>query len=131
MAEQFQPLSGGEVVSLKQAADTMPLAQPAGSAIAHNTFKVSELTAALKQKFLGDATDSEAAINKLFGSGVECEILAPYKNWQSGKVRITLEFCPDISPQPETLPTPSYPQPSGVNPNLSLDEIRRMRSENP
>ncbi|WP_199245390.1 KGK domain-containing protein [[Phormidium] sp. ETS-05] len=123
MAEQFQPLSGGEVVFLKQAADTMP--------IAHSTFKVSELTAVLKQKFLGDAIDTEAAINKLFSSGVECEILAPYKNWQTGKIRITLEFCPDTPPLPETLPTPSYPQPSGVNPDLSLEEIRRMRAENP
>ncbi len=122
MAEQFQPLSGGEVVFLKQAAETMP--------IAHSTFKVSELTAVLKQKFLGDAIDTEAAINKLFSSGVECEILAPYKNWQPGKVRITLEFCPDISPQPETAPSqilsPAIePQP------LSLEEIRRMRAENP
>ncbi|HIK12747.1 MAG TPA: hypothetical protein IGS52_21230 [Oscillatoriaceae cyanobacterium M33_DOE_052] len=98
--------------------------------IAHSTFKVSELAAALKQKFLGEATDNEAAVNQLFGSGVECEILVPYKNWQTGKVRISLEFCPDTPPQPQTPPA-SYPQPSGVNPDLSLDEIRRMRAENP
>ncbi|MTJ52457.1 KGK domain protein [Anabaena sp. UHCC 0253] len=52
--------------------------------------------------------------------GVNCQILKPGKNWQSGKFRIkvSLEFCPD-EPEIEEIKEPESP----------LDDLRRKINE--
>lgn len=47
-------------------------------------------------------------------NGVECQILKPSQNWQSGKFRIkvSLEFCPD--------------EPEIKEPESPLDDLRRQ-----
>lgn len=43
---------------------------------------------------------NEKPKNELFEQGISCEMLRPGANWQKGKVKIRLEFCPDelVSP---------------------------------
>lgn len=42
--------------------------------------------------------------------GFECRVLQPGKKWQTGKIRIHIEFCPDNPTEPDS----------------PLDEIRKM-----
>jgi hypothetical protein len=49
--------------------------------------------------------DEEAFID-----GFECQVLQPGKKWQTGKIRINIEFCPDNPSEPDS----------------PLDEIRKM-----
>ena len=59
----------------------------------------------------------------LFNEGVDCEVLTPGKNWQKGKVKITisLEFQSD-EPEIEVIPENS-------NSESSLDDIRRKLNQ--
>jgi hypothetical protein len=54
------------------------------------TFRGEELLQTLKEIF--NPREEEWGF---FENGVACKILKPGKNWQKGKIRITLEFCPD------------------------------------
>ncbi|MCT7974931.1 KGK domain-containing protein [Laspinema olomoucense] len=45
-----------------------------------------------------------------FIDGFECRVLQPGKKWQTGKIRIHVEFCPDDPTEPDS----------------PLDEIRKM-----
>lgn len=47
---------------------------------------------------------------QVFIDGFECKVLQPGKKWQTGKIRINVEFCPDEPPEPDS----------------PLDEIRKM-----
>ena len=44
--------------------------------------------------------------------GFKCKVLQPGKGWQTGKIRINVEFCPDNPTEPDS----------------PLDEIRKMDS---
>ncbi len=52
--------------------------------------------------------------------GVDCKVLKPGKNWESGKFRVkfTLEFCPD---EPEIKETAQIQEPESP-----LDDLRRQ-----
>lgn len=65
--------------------------------IRDTTFKVDAFLAQMKSSVPGD---SQTLNNELFEQGISCEMLRPGANWQKGKVRIRLEFCPDepVSP---------------------------------
>jgi hypothetical protein len=74
--------------------------------INHKTFTVKEFL----DLFFADYFSDDTA-KKWFFDGVDCELLAPGKNWRKGKIKITLEFIPDEVESP-------------------LDEIRReMRQD--
>lgn len=45
-----------------------------------------------------------------FIDGFECKVLQPGKKWQTGKIRINVEFCPDDPTEPDS----------------PLDDIRKM-----
>ncbi|MGB5961918.1 MAG: KGK domain-containing protein [Coleofasciculaceae cyanobacterium] len=64
--------------------------------IQNKTFKVAEFNTNLNGYLQGGGTAKEM----LLGEGLPCEVLKPSSNWQKGKVKIRLEFCPDepISP---------------------------------
>lgn len=83
MNSEFEPLNHNDVVSVNP--DTFR------NLDISNTFKIVQLLEALGEYFHTDT--NEAA---LFSNGLECEVLKPgTKGWQKGKVRISLQFCPD------------------------------------
>jgi hypothetical protein len=61
----------------------------------HNTFKVLEYLEELGKR-LG-ITHSNTR-RQWLDDGVKCNILSPFGDWRSGKIRIRLEFIPDSSP---------------------------------
>lgn len=64
--------------------------------VTDTTFKVGAFVAKMKSYVQG----SEKLKNELFERGVSYEVLRPGANWQKGKVRIRLEFCPDEPESP-------------------------------
>lgn len=57
------------------------------------------------------------------GQGIPCEALRfDDRAWRSGRVRLTLEFCPD-PPEEETVDVPLL---TGTTEDSPLDEIRRL-----
>ncbi len=64
--------------------------------IAHTTFKVAEFAKQMATNWTN--FDNK---KKWYVESVDCEVLKPgAKRWQKGKVRITLEFCPDEPESP-------------------------------
>ena len=86
-----------------------------------NTFKVRELIEVVKKNMGGASTN-------LFGNdGLELEVLRlDAKGWKKGKVRFSLEFCPD-EPDIEEIPVNSQLEINQVE--SPLDKIRRMINE--
>lgn len=64
--------------------------------IQYKTFKAGDFITELNRYLQGGGT----AKAMLLGEGLPCEVLKPCSNWQKGKVKLHLEFCPDepISP---------------------------------
>lgn len=60
------------------------------------TFKVDTFMATIKSCLQGNQNPKQ----ELFEQGISCEVLRPGAKWQKGKVRITLEFCPDEPESP-------------------------------
>ncbi|WP_026733035.1 KGK domain-containing protein [Fischerella sp. PCC 9605] len=83
----WEALGQDDVVSMNSGQILMP----------HPTFKVDEFTARMKQVLSG----LDELKQKWLGEGQSCEILKPgAKDWQKGKIRITLEFYPDEPESP-------------------------------
>lgn len=83
MNSEFEPLNHSDVVSTNF--DTFSNFEMS------NTFKVVELLEVIKAYSNVDGNESA-----LFSEGLDCEVLKPgAKGWQKGKVRISLQFCPD------------------------------------
>ncbi|MEA5515852.1 KGK domain-containing protein [Nodularia sp. UHCC 0506] len=56
------------------------------------TFKVHDLISAIKQYLGAEGTTEES----LYSQGLDCEVLKfSAEGWKKGKVRLSLEFCPD------------------------------------
>jgi hypothetical protein len=85
-----------------------------GELICNNTFKVVELLKAM-QKSTGQS-------DAWFYKGVECEVLGLTQGWQKGKVRISIEFCPD---EPELTDSSKENAEASSQPESPLDDIRR------
>lgn len=91
MSKQFEPLESGEVLSVKSSAQFL---------MSHGTFRISEFAEALKQEMLscGLGGITEDKIAWLTEKGIDCEVLKfGATDWQKGRVRIHIEFCPDES----------------------------------
>ncbi len=112
MNNRFERLTFDEVIC----PNTISL-KISGSSLPH-TFKVKELVEAVKNQ-LGDAS------KKLFEEGgLELEVLKlDAKGWRKGKVRFSVEFCPD---EPDIEETLTSNQLETSNLESPLDEIRRM-----
>ena len=114
MSDKFQRLEREDVVSVY-----------AGEILVnHRTFTVDEFMTALMQcleEQLGEMEDDQ---EKWFGEGLGCKLLKPGgKSWERGKVRITLEFCP------EELEVVDASQNNGLQSSQlisPLDDIRQM-----
>ncbi len=82
MNNKFQPLSQDDVVCVTSGHILMP----------HPTFKVGEFITKMKQVLSLKDEHKE----KWLGNGQVCQILQPGSSeWQKGKIRISLEFCPE------------------------------------
>ncbi|MEM7552998.1 MAG: KGK domain-containing protein [Cyanobacteria bacterium P01_A01_bin.84] len=87
MDHEFDPLQKDDVVSTDSSHTLMP----------HCTFKVGEFIVKMKQVLSGHDELQE----KWLIDGQACEVLRPgTQGWQKGKVRISLEFCPDERESP-------------------------------
>lgn len=120
MSNNFERLQSDEVLSVE---DSWRIV------INHPTFKTQELIQAL----LALLKNSDAVFQagnpaiKMGWShqGVPAQVLRYGANgWQKGKVRISVEFCPD-EPEVKKISTPKQPETS--EPESPLDEIRRMQ----
>ena len=88
MDNKFEPLSGGEVLSVNDSVQFL---------IGHTTFRAEELAQALRTQLLEHSIGglTEAKKHWLTEHGIDCEVLRfGAEGWQKGKVRISLEFCP-------------------------------------
>lgn len=104
MKNQFEQLDGDEVVSVKDYDKIL---------VSHVTFTVRQfLEATGKQLGISKGNSQQRWIE----DGVDCEVLSPEKNWRKGKIRISLEFCPD--------------ELEGSQSKLLLDDIRQMQTGN-
>jgi len=87
---QFEPLAMGEVLSVDESVQIL---------IGHRTFRVGEFAEAIRMQLeygtSGWTSDKDAWFSE---HGIPCEVLRFTANgWQKGKVRISLEFCPQDS----------------------------------
>jgi hypothetical protein len=107
MNTKFERLTFDEVISPTIGGLNLP-----------HTFKVKELIEIIKRNMGGAST------NLFENDGLELEVLRlDAKGWRKGKVRFSLEFCPDEPDIEETLTTNQLETSKLESP---LDEIRRM-----
>jgi hypothetical protein len=110
---RFTPLEGDEVLSVDESVQIL---------IGHRTFRVSELTNALRQQLIqhgigGITSETEAWFDT---QGVYCEALRFGANrWHKGRVRISVEFCPDESGGGSPPPAPSAPSTMAIAPEAA------------
>jgi KGK domain len=93
MSDRFESLESGEVVSIQH--ETQVLS-------GHRTFRSGELNDAIKsyvEKAI--AGWSEEKNDWFTDRGIDCEALRfGSKGWQKGRIRLSLEFCPDEPEMP-------------------------------
>jgi hypothetical protein len=87
--------------------------------IARDLFMFEQFLTALSQKI----TDDKDFQKQWFAEGVSCSALIPGQDWKTGKMRIKIEFIPDVPEQPE-----SELQAETSSP---LDDIRQTLNLNP
>ncbi|MCY7366879.1 MAG: hypothetical protein LH474_01860 [Chamaesiphon sp.] len=88
MSDRFESLESGEVVSIQHEAQVLS---------GHRTFRSGELSDAIKS-YVEQAIAgwSEEKNDWFTDRGIECEALRfGSKGWQKGRIRLSLEFCPD------------------------------------
>ncbi|MEM8641554.1 MAG: KGK domain-containing protein [Cyanobacteria bacterium P01_G01_bin.54] len=118
MDNRFTPLEGDEVLSVDESVQIL---------IGHRTFRASELTQALKQQLLAQGAQGIGGKEDWFAAtGVSCEALRfGASRWLKGRVRISLEFCPDETApdiKPFSAQAPSATVPSERSGSAFADE---------
>jgi KGK domain len=137
MGDRFESLESGEVVSIQH--ETQVLS-------GHRTFRSGELNDTIKnlveQAIAGWSTDK----NDWFTDrGIDCEALRfGSKGWQKGRIRLSLEFCPDepdqlalgaISTSQDTLKTasisgaPTHTSPTKTAVSAHEDEVLSLNQD--
>ena len=93
MSDRFESLESGEVVSIQQ--ETQVLS-------GHRTFRSGELSDAIESYVKQAIADwSEDKKDWFTDRGIDCEALRfGSKGWQKGRIRLSLEFCPDEPEMP-------------------------------
>lgn len=90
----------------------------------NRTFTINEFVTAVMTIVKGQSGWTEEKA-KWFTEGIDCKLLKPgAKSWQRGKVRVTLEFCPE---ELEVKDSTELPVNSDNSP---LDDIRQMMPKN-
>ncbi|MBW4681821.1 MAG: KGK family protein [Microcoleus vaginatus WJT46-NPBG5] len=115
MEDKFESLEREDVVSVYS--DQILLT--------NRTFTIIEFIAAMLPIVKSQYHSSNWTQEKesWFHEGIDCKMLQPDKSWQKGKVRITLEFCPETVEVEETLEI----EPAADEESSPLDEIRQMK----
>ncbi|MBD2059312.1 KGK domain-containing protein [Oculatella sp. FACHB-28] len=86
--DNFDLLNRDEVLSVESAELSQYLDLPPA-------LRVAELVEAIAQRLL---SHEEA---HLFSQGMSCEVLRfGERNWQKGKIRVSIEFCSDVPKSP-------------------------------
>jgi hypothetical protein len=88
MSDRFESLESGEVVSIQHEAQVLS---------GHRTFKTGDLNDAIKS-YIEHAIPgwSEEKNDWFTDRGIDCEALRfGSQGWQKGRIRLSLEFCPD------------------------------------
>ncbi|MBD1924658.1 hypothetical protein H6F77_26890 [Microcoleus sp. FACHB-831] len=108
MENKFEPLAKGEVLSVEEDSQIL---------IGHRTFRVGEFSKSMRDQLeygLGKVKWTEETEGWFSDNGINCEVLKfGSDGWQKGKVRISLEFCPQDTEV-------EFPEPP--TPAISLDE---------
>jgi hypothetical protein len=121
MSDHFEPLESGEVVSIQH--ETQVLS-------GHRTFRSGELNDAIKS-YVENAISgwSEEKNDWFTDRGIDCEALRfGSKGWQKGRIRLSLEFCPDepgmpaLSASNSSIPTTANSAESTINSPLTLSD---------
>lgn len=76
----FQPLETDAVVSYKGTA----------SLVSSQTFTVEELHKVIR-------ANRGPLYDPWYVEGLPCKVMRPGQGWQKGRLRVTVEFCPDES----------------------------------
>ncbi|MBD2059311.1 KGK domain-containing protein [Oculatella sp. FACHB-28] len=105
MNSKFKKLDRGAVISSKEGISVL---------VRHTTFKVAELLEVM-QNWVSEPKE-------WFGEGINCEVLSSNQGWQKGKVRWSLEFCPD---EPELTNSSEENDEASSQSESPLDDIRR------
>ena len=102
MNDRFESLESGEVISVQH--DTLVLG-------GHRTFRVGELNEAIESHLKQAIENWTEANNAIFTTqGLDCEALRfSSKGWQKGRIRLSLEFCPDEPSLPAHSTSSSLP----------------------
>ena len=94
--------------------------------ITNTTFTVNEFMSALKQTVeskIGNLTENK---EQWFRDGLDCKMLKPgAKSWERGKVRLTLEFAPEVL-EVETVESSESENNKSESP---LDDIRQRMNK--
>ncbi len=107
MANNYEHLDHHDVISCQTEQSCSLLG------VKSTTFKVNELTKNLLVK-VGAGANTEPI--KWHSEGVNAEVLMANKGWRKGKVRLSIEFCPD---------EPEENKPEIKEPESPLDELRK------
>ncbi|MEP0855845.1 KGK domain-containing protein [Trichocoleus sp. DQ-U1] len=123
MDNQFDSLAKGEVLSVDESSQIL---------IGHRTFRVGEFADAIRTQLeygLGGWTEEKDGW--FSDQGIPCEVLKFGSNgWQKGKVRFSLEFCPE-DPQTQQSSTIEDSEPQRATIPATLDEEVLVGAEAP
>ncbi|MBD1898853.1 hypothetical protein NDI44_06595 [Trichocoleus sp. DQ-A3] len=123
MDNQFDSLAKGEVLSVDESSQIL---------IGHRTFRVGEFADAIRTQLeygLGGWTEEKDGW--FSDQGIPCEVLKFGSNgWQKGKVRFSLEFCPE-DPQTQQSSTIEDSEPQRAPIPATLDEEVLVGAEAP
>jgi KGK domain len=117
MSDRFESLESGEVVSIQHEAEVLS---------GHRTFRAGELNEAIKSYVEKAIPGWSAEKNDWFTDrGIDCEALRfGSQGWQKGRIRVSLEFCPDEPTAPALSASSSIPaalsSADTANPSLTL-----------
>jgi len=94
--------------------------------ITNTTFTVNEFMSALKQTVESKIGNLSEEKRKWFEEGLDCKMLKPgAKSWQRGKVKLSLEFAPEVL----EVETVDSSESENSKANSPLDDIRQMMSK--
>lgn len=103
MTDRFKSLANGEVISLQQETQVLK---------GQKTFRAGEINDAIRGHLEKAIADWNEHNNDWFSSqGIDCEALRFGSNgWEKGRIRLCLEFCPDLPNPPDRGITSSIPK---------------------
>ncbi|NEP40967.1 MAG: hypothetical protein F6K35_17755 [Okeania sp. SIO2H7] len=94
MSQKIEHLETNEVVFVEEEV------KKKNSLIPNTTFQVGEF---MQHLLRSKAGASEDIVKALASDGIDCRVLKLTGGWVTGKVKLTLEFYPDVKSDPDSL----------------------------